>query len=163
MIKKIIIVVVLLMSSILTFVIFTFPPISKNFNRAVYTVVVHNQTEKTLSNISIVCGRDIKTPKTVEVVGEIDDLQPKEYRKINILTSNRPKKASAPYNVNVVLNDFNIYEVAGYFGIETGGLAVLLISENDGTISLKRIYEHEHLYKKINRRNNQNQNELSWY
>lgn len=109
------------------------------------------------------CGRDIKDPETVAVVGEINDLQPKEFRKINISTSNPPQQAAVPYNVSVVLNEFETYEAAGYFGIETGGLAVLSILENESTISLKRIHESERLYKKINRRNNQNQNELSWY
>lgn len=161
--KKIILCIALLILSILFGMSYNFSPINEDFNRAVYSVVVYNQTDQVLNNISILCGRDIKDPETVAVVGEINDLQPKEFRKINISTSNPPQQAAVPYNVSVVLNEFEIYEAAGYFGIETGGLAVLSILENESTISLNRIHESERLYKKINRRNNQNQNELSWY
>lgn len=161
--KKIVLPFALLMLFVIAAVVYEFPPIGKNFNRSVYSVVIHNQTDMVLDSIFILCGSDIKIPETVEKVGEINGLQPKEYRKVNILTSNSPPKAHVPYNVHVVLNEFGIYEVAGYFGIETGGLAVLSISEKDGSILLNRVYEHEHLYKKIDRRNKRNQNELSWY
>lgn len=160
--KKIILCIVLLILSIVFVVSCTFSPINEDFNRAVYSVVVYNQTDQVLNNISILCGRDIKDLETVAVVGEINDLQPKEFRKINISTSNPPQQADVPYNVSVVLNDFEIYEAAGYFGMETGGLAVVSIFENEGVASLKRIYEHERLYKKVEKRHNRNQNELSW-
>lgn len=161
--KKIILFMVFLIFSACVYVIYNFPPYGKDYDKEVYSVVIYNQTDRVFNNISIVCGRDVKIPETVEVVGKVNDLHPKEYRKINISTSKPPQRAEIPYNVSVVLEDFGIYEAAGYFGIETGGLAMLSIVEDEDTILLNRVYKHEHLFKKVERRHNQNQNELSWY
>ena len=160
---KIILLLAFLMILLLGATFYMFITVSKDYNWEIYSVVVQNQTDEIINNISIFCGQDIKKPNTVENVGTINDLQPKEYRKVNIPTSNRLSKASVPYNVSVVLEDFGIYEAAGYFGLETGGLAVLTISENNGVVSLNRIHEHDRLYRKISRRNNKNQSEISWY
>lgn len=138
--------------------------IPSSFNRAIYSVVIHNDTNETLNDITILYGKDNAEPNTVVEGGRMDHLKPNEYRKVNILTSSPSEKAIAPYNVWVEIfhNGLKQNHIAGYFGKNTGGLAYFELSIKDNELIAQRIYQHEKEYKKIFQRNKKKQLELSW-
>lgn len=138
--------------------------IGKEFNRAVYSVVLHNDTDMVVENITISYGRNSEDPASVFEVSQIVNLNPNEYRKVNISTTSPSEQAKAPYNVWAKLvHKESIEEIsAGYFGIETGGLAVINVQMENQKLVLQRVFQHERAYKKIYRRNLKNQKELVW-
>lgn len=138
--------------------------LNQNFDRAVYSVVIHNCSNETIDNIQILYGRDADEVNSVVMIGEINNLLADEYRKINISTGSPSNNAEVPYNVWVSMQqkDKIINHPAGYFGVGTGGLALFKTTNDNGVITLDRIYQHENEYKKVYKRNKENQNELSW-
>lgn len=135
------------------------------FDRAVYSVVVYNNTDTIIDNISVSYGRDSSMVSSIVNAETVIGLLPKTYQKINIHTSEPSPNAQSPYNVWVKLThgETTKEESAGYFGIGTGGLAVIYVSVEDGELCLQRVFEHEREYKKIKKRNSKNQEELTWH
>lgn len=139
-------------------------PTSKDYDRTIYSVVIYNNTDKVINNVTISYGSENKSDSLYEF-SRILYLQPKEYRKINIPTKEPSSKAKVPYNVWInfdnELNSKGI--VAGYFGKNTGGLAYVKIISENNKLLFYRVFEHEREYKQIERRHRRKQTELSWY
>ena len=138
--------------------------IPTEYDRAIYSVVIHNNTNIIFDDVNILYGNSIDDINTVFHFEQLQGLEAGRYRKVNIPTKEPSKKAKLPYNVyvSVKFNGCNYNLPVGHFGIETGGLAVVELELKDNTPILKRIYQHESKYKKIMRRHYRNQFELSW-
>ncbi len=135
----------------------------QNFNRAIYSVVIHNNTNMILDDIQVFYGSDINNKHSVVLFESISNIKPDEYRKINIPTDS--PDAQPPYNVwlCVQIADATQTYAAGYFGEDTGGLAVFKVTTDNDVLNFQRIYQHEKIYKYIYKRNKKNQQELSWF
>lgn len=137
----------------------------KNYDRSVYTVVIHNNTNEVIEDITVSYGRDYAESSSIYEFSQINDLKPKEFRKINIPTVSPNESASVPYNVWITVpkgNDF-ITRCVGYFGIKTGGFEVIMIKNENNELLLEYIPKKERIYKQLYRRDIKNQQELSWY
>lgn len=140
-----------------------FPIMKNNYRRDVYSVIVFNNTDTNVSNISILVGKDANDVETITEVANIEKIAPNEYRKINIDTSNPSPELKLPYNVFVKLNGKSIIETAGYFGIKTGGMALIYVNDSSDGAVLQRVFEHDKRYKRVYKKDLKNQELMSWY
>ena len=137
---------------------------SNDFDRAVYSIVFHNNLDEILNGITVSYGANIEDSNSIVTAEIINGLKPNEYRKVNISTKNPSQSAKSPFNVwiEITYNGQKISCSAGHFGIETGGLAYFELYTDTNELILKQIYSHERKYKRIYQRNKRNQSELSW-
>ena len=138
--------------------------IPENYDRTIYTVVIHNTSEIEFDDVLVLYGHSMENEDTLFEFCRIDKLHPDEYRKININTTTPSEQAQVPYNVfvSVKYGEHTTFSTAGYFGKGSGGLSYLELKINDGKPMLQRIYEHEREYKRILKRHYKNQFETSW-
>lgn len=134
-----------------------------NYRRDVYSVIVFNNTDTHISNISILVGKDANNVETITKVASIEKIAPGEYKKINIDTSNPSPELKLPYNVFVKIDDKSAVETAGYFGINTGGMALLYVNDSSDGAVLQRVFEHDKRYKRVYKKDLKNQELMSWY
>ena len=158
----IILITALVLGTIYICYINLFIPAAADYNRATYSVVIHNNTELADINITISYGPDPNDKNLVEYA-QVADLKGAEYRKINIPTDKLT--TSPPYNVWVEINSSygNEQLCVGYFGVKTGGFAVVEIGRIKNELDIKQLSESDGLYKKVYRRHRKNQEELSWF
>ena len=133
--------------------------ISANYNRAMYSVVLHNTTERMVNGIDIYY--QLAGYSSCIEFEHIDNLTDKSYRKVNIPTNIQPPGS---YNVFVAIRTATgTMEVpAGYFGTGVGGFAVIEIKIKDEEIFMERVFESESRYKRLYRRHKKNQYETCW-
>ena len=132
-----------------------------DYNRAIYSVIIYNSTDIEIDGLEVCAGDNRILAQTV------DDIQPKEYRKINIPTHDSDffRSIDPPYNVYVrVAEDINIEMCVGYFGMSTGGVeAVSVMLDDENNILLEKMDHSSNSYIKIYRMNRKDQDLLSWY
>lgn len=138
--------------------------IPKNYDRTIYTIVIHNTSEFEVDDILVLYGHSMEDEDSLFEFCRIDKLHSGEYRKININTTTPSEQAQVPYNVfvSVKYGEHKTFSTAGYFGQGTGGLSYLELKIDNGKPILQRIYEHERAYKKMLKRHHKNQFEKSW-
>ena len=138
--------------------------IPENYDRTIYSVVIHNSSEFEIDDILVSYGHSLEDESTLFEFCRIDELHSDEYRKINIDTTTPSEQAQVPYNVFVSVNygEHKTFSTAGYFGEGSGGLSYLELKIDDGKPTLQRVYEHEREYKRILKRHYKNQTESSW-
>lgn len=133
----------------------------KDYNRAIYSVTIYNSTDIEIDGLEICAGENRIPAQTV------DDIQPKEYRKINIPTheSSFVDSIKPPYNVFVrEAGDINNEICVGYFGIGTGGTELVnLILDDENNIVLEKEDHSSGKYIKLLRKDRKDQDLLSWY
>ena len=132
-----------------------------NYNRSMYSIVVNNTTDISIDSLEVFAGENRL------FVQSIDDIKPKEYRKINIPTyeSDFIDSITPPYNVYIrERNNINTEICVGYFGIRTGGVELVNIAYNDEkNIILEQENHLSQKYIRTLRLHRKNQNLLSWY
>lgn len=160
--KKLIIIIIFILIIVLLGGSITFIP--SDYDRTIYSVIIHNNTKNEIDNISVVYGRSIEDKDTLFEFCRINDLKPDEYRKVNIHTNTPSEKAQVPYNVFVTFKhgDYETFSTAGYFGQGSGGISFLEFKNSENKLKLQRVYEHEWRYKKILRRHYKKQFEYCW-
>lgn len=162
--NKIFVLILVVCVFISMMIIYDFSNNQNDYSRAIYSVILHNCTKEYIDNIKISYGKDINNPDSVVIYQNVNNIKPNEYRKVNIPTTIPSPNAQIPYNVWVSIeneNGFTNYE-AGYFGVETGGVALFEVIIKDDILKAKRVYPHEKKFKKIYKRHKNNQNELTW-
>lgn len=134
-------------------------PASKDYEYDIYSVVIHNSTGKTVENIDIMYGDDSKDHKTIQHYQTIEQLPPHSYRKVNIRTTNI--LINPPYNVYVNVNNQRI--CTGYFGIGTGGFAIINIKQSgDHDLKLEKPSQDSLMYKSAYWKDRRKQDLLYW-
>lgn len=131
-----------------------------DYDRSMYSVVLHNDTNETINNISVDYYR--APDEENKEFERISDLAGGEYRKINIPTD---IQEYGSYNVEVSLDALNggVSCAAGYFGTETGEFAVIEIAMENNVPTLTSLPQSTREYKPLYRRHLKNQPEISWY
>lgn len=134
-----------------------------NYNPNIYSVVVFNDTQQELNDITISyqhAGNTDDASKTKFM--NISALVQKAYRKINIPTD---IQTYGSYNVFVNINTIsgNQEICVGYFGTNAGGYDIVKVLEKDGLIVLERVNQSSKEYKQLYRRHLKNQQELTWF
>ena len=134
----------------------------EDFNNAVYTVVIYNDTGYELDSIMISYQHDPNDPK-IEYT-RINNISRNEYRKINIPTNIEEIGTYGSFNVFVNIETiFGNQEVAtGYFGTGTGGFSVEKISKENGMLVIESVSPDNLMYKHLYWRHIRNQYETSW-
>lgn len=132
-----------------------------NYNREIYSVVIYNMTDITIDCVEVCVGDNRLLVQTV------NDVQPREYRKINISTheSDFIDSIQPPYNVYIKVPHIIDTELCvGYFGIRTGGVELInIIQENENSIILEKENHSSKEYIRILRLHRKNQNLLNWH
>ena len=138
--------------------------IPKNYNRNIYSVIIHNTSKSEIHDIVVSYGRNVEDSDTLYQFCEIENLRSNEYKKINIDTTKPSEQAQIPYNVFVSIKSdvCKTYTTAGYFGKGTGGMAYVECNIEDKP-EFKRIYNHTRKYKKMLKRHYKNQYECCWF
>lgn len=130
-----------------------------------YTVVFHNNTEEIIGHIKIYLSMgDDKV-----FYCEENDINPKEYRKINININSEKLSniQSKSYNVDIecISEDLKIAESPiGYFTSEFGGFNVVELSKNNAEYVIQiKDDEKDRGYKQLRKRHYKNLYEMSWH
>ena len=139
------------------------PIIGNDYRRDVYSVIVFNNTDDDVFNISIFVGGDSNSVESTTRIASIEKISPNEYKKVNIDTSYPSPEWQIPYNVFVKMDNKPYMDTAGYFGIKTGGNALFYANHTSNGVILQRIFEHDRRYKSVYRKHLRNQNLMSWY
>ena len=131
---------------------------SPSYNNAMYSVVIYNETDQVVRNVSVSYGEG----ENIVEFTKIPTLEPQQHRKVNIPTNDLP--IPAPYNVSIRIETDAGTEVLknGYFGTGTGGFDVAVITMSDGTVVLDCLPDEDKMFKKLYRRHLKNQEEESW-
>ena len=99
MIKRILIILTLIIITIGLLFTYNLLYSSTDYNRAIYAIVLHNDTEKKIDNIKVLYGNiSEQYNNTYEYANNIE-IMPQEYKKILIPTTN--PIGNPPYNVYV--------------------------------------------------------------
>lgn len=134
-------------------------PAEKGYEHDIYAVVLHNDTEQLIENINILYGDDSIEHNTVKMFKCIETLPVDAYCKVNIKTSDIG--IDPPYNVYINLNNQRI--CTGYFGIGTGGFAVIDIKfAADGELNLEQKKDNSFMYKYAFWKHRREQKLLYW-
>ncbi len=132
-----------------------------DYNRAIYSVIIYNSTDTEIDGLEICAGDNRILAQTV------DDIQPREYRKINIPThkSEFIDSIAPPYDVYVrKKGDLSTEICVGYFGIDTGGTEVVsVLLNNKNNIVLEKEAHSSKKYDKVYRLDRKDQDLVSWY
>lgn len=132
-----------------------------NYNRSIYSIVVYNTTDIPVDSMEVVVGENRLFFQS------IDDIEPKEYRKVNISTEESEfiDAIEPPYNVYLrECNNINTEICVGYFGIRTGGVELVnIVHNNEKNIILEQEEHSSRKYIRILRLHRKNQNLLNWY
>lgn len=137
---------------------YSFFPVQKGYNRAVYTIVLYNNTNTVQNNIKISYGDNFE--KSIEYA-DVNSIEQKEYRKINIPTDD--PQIDPPWNVYISSVGKDNKICPGYFGLKTGGFEFIEINGEDDNIKFKIELTDSLRYKIVYHRHRKNQNETSWY
>lgn len=128
---------------------------SADYNRAMYSVVLFNNTNEDIHNISVLYQHG--SNNTITVVENISSLLSESYKKVNIPTD---VQENGSYNVYVKYNNQTVN--AGYFGTKVGGFAVIEFRNENGSLTAENIASNSDEYKRLYRRHIKNQYETAW-
>ena len=165
MTKKIVFIIIFIFLFIILFGVYIYQKyvfvIPSNYDRSIYTVVLHNETDEELDNVSVSYVHAASNEPKVNFAN-ISDLMANEYRKINIPTD---YQEPGSYNVYVDVNTDNDKKTisAGYFGTNLGGFSVIEIKKENNTLILESLQKNTSKYNKIYRYHLKNQYETRWY
>ena len=137
-----------------------FMPISDDYDRAMYSVVIHNTTNTVINDVKVYYGSDHPDHYTLQEFTQLNQINPGQYVKVNIPTKEFPMPP--PYNVYLKYQQDELLCV-GYTGLKTGGFETVEIVEMSGKNELKLLMTTDKKYKKILRRHHKNQMESEWY
>ncbi len=157
---------IVLLSSVIVALLWiwiSFPIVGNDYRRDVYSIIVFNNTDDDVFNISIFVGEDSNSAESTTRIASIEKISPNEYKKVNIDTSDPPPEWQTPYNVFVKMDNRTYMDTAGYFGIKTGGMALFYANYTGNDVILQRIFEHDRRYKSVYRKHLRNQDLMSWH
>ncbi len=129
------------------------------YDRGTCSVVLYNTTDTAVESVSVWIGENMHLADTAT------DIQPGEYRKLNIKThAENLTEVVPPYNVYVGLTEDTSICV-GYFGIDSGSFDVVkIVTSDDGGVLLEEETDTtSRLYLKALRKHGKNYNLMSWY
>lgn len=126
-----------------------------DYNRAMYSVVLFNNTSEEIHNISVLYQHG--SNNTITEVESISSLLSGSYKKVNIPTD---VQENGSYDVYVKYNNQNVN--AGYFGTNVGGFVVIEFRNVNGILTAENISSNSVEYKKLYRRHIKNQYETAW-
>ena len=167
-ISIIMILIIIFICLVILMDIFLIYPPSKDYVSETFSVVVNNTTDHTISDINILYGGsyDVDTGDTPEAVlyENIECIEPGQYIKVIIPTDNPSEMAGLPYNVYVTMlyDGDKITAPVGYFGVRTGGFAVIEIKELNNKLELNQLSKSSRKYHRLYWKHRRHQWELSW-
>ena len=141
--------------------IFNIVPTADGYNRATYSVVLYNETNEIQNDIKVLYGRDSRAFDSLVLHDTVNDLKPSQCIKIQIPTSS--DKVDSSNNVYISVNNDKDIVSCGYFGVNTGGFAMVKIYKQNEATLIKRLSEKEFKYKKAYFMERRQQNKLTWY